>query len=104
MLKNSEYFPAITEKKGLIAVLFLSPPAGSGDFVDWYWRAIAGVPFLLRNILNIQRGGVERLVLITGLLPREKCFLFAGYRKQRARPVLSSIRIDCANPLIHGNH
>ncbi len=69
MLKNSEYFPAITEKKGLIAVLFLSPPAGSGDFVDWYWRAIAGVPFLLRNILNIQRGGVERLVLITGKNP-----------------------------------
>jgi len=66
MLKNSEYFPSATEKKGLLAVLLLSPPAENGDYVDWYWRTIAGVPFLLRNILNIQRGGVERLALITG--------------------------------------
>jgi phosphatidylglycerophosphate synthase len=66
MLKNSEYFPTATEKKGLIAVLLLSSPARNGDYVDWYWRPIAGVPFLLRNILNIQRGGVERLALMTG--------------------------------------
>jgi phosphatidylglycerophosphate synthase len=66
MLKNSEYFPTSTENKGRIAILFLSPPAGKGEFVDWYWRKIAGVPFLLRNILNIQRGGVERIALMTG--------------------------------------
>ena len=66
MLKNSEYFPTVTENKGLFAVLFLSPPAGTGGFVAGYWRKIAGVPFLLRNILNIQRGGVKRLALVTG--------------------------------------
>ena len=66
MLKNSEYFAISAEKQGHLAVLLLSPPPANADFVDWYWRAIAGVPFLLRNILNIQRGGVERLVLMTG--------------------------------------
>jgi phosphatidylglycerophosphate synthase len=66
MLKNSEYFPPITEIKGRIAVLLLSVPAGSEAFVDWHWQKIAGVPFLLRNILNIQRGGVRHLVVMTG--------------------------------------
>ncbi len=66
MLKNSEYFPTSVEKKGHLAVLLLSPPPANADCVDWYWREIAGVPFLLRNILNIQRGGVERLVLMAG--------------------------------------
>lgn len=70
MLKNSEYFPPSTENKGHFAVLFLSPLAGKGDLVDWYWRKIAGVPFLLRNILNIQRGGVERIALMAGNNPQ----------------------------------
>ena len=69
MLKNSEYFPTATENKGRLAVLFLPPPAGNSSFVDWHWRTIAGIPFLLRNTLNIQRGGVERLVLMTGKNP-----------------------------------
>lgn len=66
MLKNSEYFITSAEKQGHLAVLFLSLPSKDVDCVEWYWRKIAGVPFLLRNILNIQRGGVERLVLVTG--------------------------------------
>jgi len=66
MLKNPEYFPTSAEARGHLAVLFLPPPPVNTDFVNWYGRKIAGVPFLLRNILNIQRGGVERLVLITG--------------------------------------
>jgi phosphatidylglycerophosphate synthase len=66
MMKNSEYFPPVTEIKGHMAVLFLPAPQGSERFVGWHWRKIAGVPFLLRNILNIQRGGVRHLVLMTG--------------------------------------
>lgn len=65
MLKNSEYFPTSTEKKGPVAVLFLPSPPVPANFVDWYWRQIAGVPFLLRNILSLQRGGVQRLALMT---------------------------------------
>ena len=30
---------------------------------DWYWRKLAQVPFLLRNALNLQRAGVEKLVI-----------------------------------------
>lgn len=37
--------------------------------MNWHWRSIAGVPFLLRNILNIQRGGVKRLALMAGNNP-----------------------------------
>lgn len=66
MLKNSEYFPTATENKGHFAVLFLPEPRGNEGFVNWHWRTIAGVPFLLRNILNIQRGGVKRLALVAG--------------------------------------
>ncbi len=66
MLKKSEYFITSNKKRDPLAVLFLSPSSGNADFVEWHWRQIAGVPFLLRNILNIQRGGVERLVLMTG--------------------------------------
>ena len=45
------------------AVLFLqTPPSGVG-LSDWYLKKITGVPFLLLNALNLQRGGVERLVV-----------------------------------------
>jgi len=70
MLKDSEYFSTSTENRGHLAILILSPPPEDTGFVDWYWREIAGVPFLLRNILNIQRGGVERLVLISDDNPK----------------------------------
>jgi 1L-myo-inositol 1-phosphate cytidylyltransferase / CDP-L-myo-inositol myo-inositolphosphotransferase len=41
------------------AVLFLPAPPESG----WYLKEIAGVPFLLRNILTLQKLGVEKLVI-----------------------------------------
>ena len=40
------------------AVLFLPVFSGPG----WYLREIAGVPFLLRNILTLQNLGVEKLI------------------------------------------
>ena len=43
------------------AVLFLPAPPESG----WYLKKIAGVPFLLRNILTLQGLGVEKLVAWT---------------------------------------
>lgn len=69
MFKDSENSPAPAQKRGALAVLFLSPPPANGNPVDWYWRKIAGLPFLLRNILNIQRGGIGRLVLFMGDAP-----------------------------------
>jgi phosphatidylglycerophosphate synthase len=31
--------------------------------VDWYWKKICGTPFLLRNIFNLQRSGVNSLII-----------------------------------------
>ena len=66
MLKNSENSPASAPNLGVLAVLFLSSPSASESPVDWFWKRLAGVPILLRNILNIQRGGVQRLALFVG--------------------------------------
>lgn len=30
---------------------------------DWHWKKIAGVPFILRNILNLQRGGIGHVLV-----------------------------------------
>jgi phosphatidylglycerophosphate synthase len=43
------------------AVLFLPAPPKS----EWYLKEIAGVPFLLRNILTLQGLGVEKLFALT---------------------------------------
>lgn len=40
----------------------------SGQSMDWYWKEIAGVPFILRNILNIQRGGIDHLAVYSNKL------------------------------------
>jgi phosphatidylglycerophosphate synthase len=56
------------ENSILPAVLFLSPPKNENR-VDWYWRRVAGVPFLLRNVLNLQRGGISQLILFAGQDP-----------------------------------
>ena len=50
------------------AVLFLPAPPESG----WYLKKIAGVPFLLRNILTLQGLGVEKLVAWTEEPIRER--------------------------------
>ena len=50
------------------AVLFLPAPPESG----WYLKKIAGVPFLLRNILTLQGLGVEKLVAWTEESIRER--------------------------------
>lgn len=63
MLKNSKNSLTPGQNKGALAVLFLSSPPKNKNRVDWYWRRVAGVPFLLRNVLNLQRGGVSRLIL-----------------------------------------
>ena len=65
MLKDSQNSPAPVKNKGALAVLFLSFPPAKGNPADWYWRKVAGLPFLLRNILNIQKGGINNLVLFS---------------------------------------
>jgi len=47
----------------MCAVLVLDPPPAPWTLADWYLKEIGGVPFLLRNILTIQRAGVKRLIV-----------------------------------------
>ncbi len=44
-------------------VMVLKDPPAPYRLEDWYLRPITGVPFLLLNILNLQRGGVDHLTL-----------------------------------------
>jgi phosphatidylglycerophosphate synthase len=55
----------VPENNNLATVLVLSDPPSPFKARDWYWKTIAGEPFLLRNILNIQRSGVERLLIFS---------------------------------------
>ena len=45
------------------AVLFLRTPPDGVGLSDWYLKKITGVPFLMLNALNLQRGGVQRLIV-----------------------------------------
>ncbi len=55
-----------------LVVLNLSetPPATDDDAAQWHWRKIAGVPFVLRNMLTIQRSGADCLEIYLGENPR----------------------------------
>jgi len=44
-------------------VLCLSPPPGLWKATEWYLSSIAGVPFLLRNILTLQRSGIHDVTI-----------------------------------------
>ena len=44
-------------------VLPLSRPPSNWSMVDWYWKKICGIPFLFRNIFNLQRSGVNSLII-----------------------------------------
>ena len=39
-----------------------NPPKNCSTY-EWYWRGICGVPFLLRNIFNLQRAGLDSLLI-----------------------------------------
>jgi phosphatidylglycerophosphate synthase len=57
---------SVLENNNMLAVLVLSNPPSPCNVENWYWKHVAGVPFLLRNILTIQQGGVKRLILFAG--------------------------------------
>ena len=49
-------------KDTLVLIVFSFIPSKS-EMAKWYWTRIAGVPYLLRNIINIQRGGGKNIYL-----------------------------------------
>ena len=46
-----------------ISVLHLPSPPEPGKTSEWYTSRIAGVPFLLRNVLSLQRSGIHDLIV-----------------------------------------
>lgn len=54
---------SVAKDKDFFVVLTLPNPPAPWEVVDWYGKEIAGVPFLLRNILSIQQAGAKRLIL-----------------------------------------
>ena len=45
------------------AILPLSAPPANWSTIDWHWEKICGIPFLIRNIINIQRAGIDSLTI-----------------------------------------
>ncbi len=46
-----------------MAVLFLNDPPGAGSLSQWYSNTVVGVPFLLLNLLHLQKGGADRVTV-----------------------------------------
>ena len=63
MFKLDSKKPVLTVSEKVHAVLPLSPPATDWSTIDWYWKKICGIPFLMRNIINIQRAGIDSLII-----------------------------------------
>ena len=49
--------------ENICVVLTLPRPSSNWSMVDWYWKKICGIPFLLRNIFSLQRSGVNTLII-----------------------------------------
>ncbi len=47
----------------LCATIILDQPPSPWTLADWHLKEIAGVPFIMRNILNLQKEGVKRLII-----------------------------------------
>ena len=60
-LDSNSHSPSASVK--FCAVLPLSPPPTNWSTINWYCKKICGVPFLKRNIINIQRAGVDLLII-----------------------------------------
>ena len=79
MAPTTHSLKSVSERQDMVWVMVLPPPPSPWEATDWYWKKIAGVPFLLRNILSIQQNGAKRLHLLAdkGLDRIEELYLRA---------------------------
>ena len=63
MHKPNPNKPVATVLENVCAVLVLPSPPNNCSANDWYWRRICGVPFLMRNLFNLQRSGLNSLII-----------------------------------------
>ncbi|HJO56809.1 MAG TPA: hypothetical protein QF772_01130, partial [Nitrospinaceae bacterium] len=45
------------------AILALPHPPDTWSVADWYWKVVGGAPFLMRNVINLQRAGLNSIFI-----------------------------------------
>ncbi len=63
MTENHKQPDSGTQDENSSGVLFLKNPGETVNSVEWYSSKITGVPFLLRNLLTLQRAGIKTLAV-----------------------------------------
>ena len=63
MHKPNPNKPVATVLENVCVILVLPSPPSDCFADDWYWRRICGVPFLMRNVFNLQRVGLNSLIV-----------------------------------------
>jgi len=63
MQKPNSKEPDLMVSKNVCAVLTLPRPPENRSASDWYWGGICGIPFLMRNVFNLQRVGLTSLII-----------------------------------------
>ena len=53
----------VMNSENVCAVLALPRPPEELSAIDWYWEKICGVPLLVRNIISLQRAGLNSLLI-----------------------------------------
>ncbi len=53
----------VMNSENVCAVLALPRPPEELSAIDWYWEKICGVPLLVRNIISLQRVGLNSLLI-----------------------------------------
>ena len=63
ILNKNQYFIKKMEDRNLAGILFLKNPEKPANPFEWYSSKIAGVPFILRNLLTFKRLGLKTLAV-----------------------------------------
>ena len=63
MTKSDKQSNSSTADNNLNGVLLLRKPENSENPIKWYSSKIAGVPFILRNLLTLQKADIKTLVV-----------------------------------------
>ncbi len=61
--------------QSICGILYLPPPPEPWEAAEWYASSIAGVPFLSRNILTLQRSGLHDITILMDAGETEKLTL-----------------------------
>ena len=65
-MHESDYQKSVSEHSGEVcAILALPRPPDTWSVADWYWKVVGGTPFLMRNVINLQRAGLNSIFIFS---------------------------------------